>query len=191
MSDSDDSILGKIIAFLGAAYIVIAIIVATYLNFKESASEFERLTITHVPNTSYIHKLVQGFMWPYTLFKKSDEPKWGAAQRKSNTSCDAYSGDSYRYSACLAALKSKIPIDKVMEINLMALVDTVSKECGMNTNKGYLELKSKFNKSAYYKELKMFNDLKEQYRTLDSSVLCDESQLEQLAPFFTPSNRYQ
>jgi len=190
MSDPDDSIFGKIIAFLVAAYIVIAIIVATYLNFKESASEFERLTLTHVPNTSYIYKLVQGLMWPYTLFKKSDEPQWTSAQSKSNTSCDAYSGDSYRYSACLAALKSKIPIDKVMEINLMALVDTVSKECSMNTNQGYRELKSKFNKSADYRELEMFNDLKEQYRTLDSSALCEESQLEQLAPFFNPSGRY-
>ena len=111
MSDPDDSIFGKIIAFLVAAYIVIAIIVATYLNFKESASEFERLTLTHVPNTSYIYKLVQGLMWPYTLFKKSDEPQWTSAQSKSNTSCDANSGDSYRYSACLAALKSKNPID--------------------------------------------------------------------------------
>lgn len=190
MSDPDDSIFGKIIAFLVAAYIVIAIIVATYLNFKESASEFERVTLTHVPNTSYIYKLVQGLMWPYTLFKKSDEPQWTSAQSKSNTSCDAYSGDSYRYSACLAALKSKIPIDKVMEINLMALVDTVSKECSMNTNQGYQELKSKFNKSADYRELEMFNDLKEQYRTLDSSALCEESQLEQLAPFFNPSGRY-
>ena len=89
MSDPDDSIFGKIIAFLGAAYIVIAIIVATYLNLKESSSEFERVALTHVPNTSYIHKLVQGLMWPYTLFKKSDEPQWGTARRKSNTSCDA------------------------------------------------------------------------------------------------------
>jgi hypothetical protein len=190
MSDPDDSIFGKIIAFLGGAYIVIAIIVATYLNFKESASEFERVTLTHVPNTSYIHKLVQGFMWPYTLFKKSDEEQWGVSH-KSNTSCDAYSGDSYRYPACLAALKYKIPIDKVMEINLLALVDRVSKECGMNTNKDYRELKSKFNKSTDYKEIEMFDELKEQYSRLDSSVLCEESLLDQLAPFFNRSGRYQ